>query len=191
MNANSYNSEHWWDDINNLAQKFVYFVNVQSKQRTPSVILAKQEKEFDQVKITYRGNLRVFKRKVYGKKASEHNIDRHKIIALYIKSFLEVSPFYVKSRNKPFHIRGSNKQEKTQKTIGVQDLPNEFFSFELMKLILTAWNQSKEGIHMDKNEKKWFIILLNHLKLNISTLDVLSLAQIIYYIEDKYISIHT
>jgi hypothetical protein len=59
-----------------------------------------------------------------------------------------------------------------------------------MNLILTAWNQAEEGIRMDENEKKWFIILLNHFRLNINTLDVLSLAQIIYYIENKYIITH-
>jgi hypothetical protein len=81
-------------------------------------------------------------------------------------------------------IKSRNKQERSV----VQSLPNEYFSLELMNLILTSWNQSKEGIRMDKNEEKWFIILLNHFRLNINTLDVLSLAQIIYYIENKYIS---
>jgi hypothetical protein len=54
-----------------------------------------------------------------------------------------------------------------------------------MNLVLTAWNQLKKGIRMDENEKKWFVILLNHYRQNLNALDVLSLAQIIYYIEDK------
>jgi hypothetical protein len=170
-----FSSEVWWEDIKDLARKFIRFVNEHSEQKPASVLLKIQEKEFNRVKSTYFSNLQVFKRKAYGKEVNEHRIDRHKIIALYIKSFLEVSPFYTESRSK---------QERT----AAQSLPNEFFSLELMNLILTAWNQSEKGIRMDKNEKKWFIILLNHFRLNIDTLDVLSLAQIIYYIENKYIS---
>jgi hypothetical protein len=169
-----FNSEVWWEDIKDFAGKFVKFVNEHNKQVTPPIILKIQEKEFSRVKSVYFSNLQIFKKKAYGKDASKHKIDRHKIIALYIKSFLEVSPFYVEGRKK---------QERTT----VQSLPNEYFSFELMNLILTAWNQSETGIRMDENEKKWFVILLNHFRLNINTLDVLSLAQIIYYIDDKYI----
>ena len=115
-----------------------------------------------------------FKNKVYGKKASENKIDRHKIIALYIKSFLEVSPFYVENH-------------KNQTRTIIQNYPNEYFSMELMFLILMAWNKKECEIHMDEKERKWLIILLNHYKQEINSLDVLSLSQIIYYIEDKYI----
>ena len=170
-----FNSEVWWEDIKDFAGRFVKFVNKQSEQKEPPIVLKIQEKEFNRVKSVYFSNLQIFKRKAYGKDVSEHRIDRHKIIALYVKSFLEVSPFYIESRNR---------QERTI----VQKLPNEYFSFELMNLILTAWNQLEEGILMDDNEKKWFIILLNHFRLNINTLDVLSLAQIVYYVEDKYIT---
>jgi hypothetical protein len=51
-----------------------------------------------------------------------------------------------------------------------------------------AWDETKSPIKMNEQEIKWFVILLNHFRLNINTLDVLSLAQIIYYIEDKYIA---
>jgi len=169
-----FSSEIWWEDIKDLAGRFVKFANKQSVSGTMSIVLKIQEKEFNRIKSVYFSNLQIFKKNAYGKDASEHRIDRHKIIALYIKSFLEVSPFYIESHGK-------------QKRTVVQSLPNEYFSFELMNLILTAWNESEKGILMDENEKKWFIILLNHFRLNINTLDVLSLAQIIYYIEDKYI----
>jgi len=170
-----FNSEVWWEDIKNFATEFIKLANAKDKQRKNPVVLKVQDREFDRVKAVYSFNLQIFKKKAYGKYVSEHKIDRHKIIALYIKSFLEVSPFYVD---------GHGRQEKTV----VQSLPNEFFVFELMNLILTAWNQVNEGISMEENEKKWFIILLNHFRLNINTLDVLSLAQIIYYIENKSIS---
>ncbi|WP_461255302.1 hypothetical protein [Treponema sp. R80B11-R83G3] len=176
-NEYNFNSKVWWEDIKDFAERFVTFVNKQSEQKESQIVLKIQPKEFERVKHAYFSNLQIFKRKVYGKNVSEHRIDRHKIIALYIKSFLEISPFYTK---------GDNKYKRTT----VQSLPNEYFSLEIMNLIITAWNQSEEGIRMDENEKKWFIILLNHYRLNINTLDVLSLAQIIYYIEDKYIRIN-
>jgi len=169
-----FNSEVWWEDIEKFAGKFAGFVNGQGGQKQTPVVLKIQKREFNRVKAVYFGNLQVFKKRVYGKDVSEHRIDRHKIIALYIKSFLEVSPFYIESQNE-------------QKRTVVQSFPNEYFSFELMKLILSSWNNFEEGIYFDENEEKWFIILLNHFRLNINTLDVLSLSQLIYYIEGKYI----
>jgi len=170
-----FNSEVWWDDITDFARKFIAFVNKQGKQITPPMVQM-QEKEFNRVIPTYYGNLQAFKNNFYGIDGADYRIDRYKITALYIKSFLEVSPFY---------IEGKSSQEKTP----VQRLPNEYFSFELMNLILTAWNKLEEGIRMDANEKELFIILLNHFRLNINSLDVLSLAQIIYYIENKYLKV--
>jgi hypothetical protein len=166
-----YNSEVWWDDIAHYAKLFEEHVNNQ-KDKTNTVLL--KIRGLERVRGTYGSNLYKFKKKVYGRGASKHRIDRHKIIALYIKSFLEVSPFYVEN---------PKREERTE----IQNCPNEYFSFQFMSLILMAWNESNSLINMDKQEKKWFIILLNYFRLNIALLDVLSLAQIIYYIEDKYI----
>jgi hypothetical protein len=44
-------------------------------------------------------------------------------------------------------------------------------------------NGLKKRLSFDKKEKWWFLTLLNHYKLSPSKLDILSLAQIIYYIE--------
>jgi len=101
----------------------------------------------------------------------------HKVAALYIKAFLEVSPFY------SFNRKRVSQNELTE----VQLYPNEYFAMELMNLILISWNKSKTAICMKKNEKDWFIGLLNHFRLDLEELDVLSLASTIYYIEDKYI----
>ncbi|MCL2293390.1 MAG: hypothetical protein FWC36_00760 [Spirochaetes bacterium] len=166
----------WWKDIERLANLFLDFVNKQPKDKTNTLVLKLQG--LNLVKEAYYSNLQAFKKKAYGKNADENRIDNHKIIALYIKSFLEVSPFY---------LEGSSNEPRTE----IQSCPNEYFSFELMNLILTAWNELKEPICLKKEEKKWFIILLNHFRLNtinVNMLDVLSLSQIIYYIEDKYIT---
>ena len=168
-----YNSEVWWPHIVRLADSFVDYINKEQAKKNSKMEVHKL-KRMEEVKNTYYKNIIPFKKRIYGKDASENRIDRHKIIALYIKSFLEVSPFYVENYDNRTCTETLN-------------CPNEYFSLQLMYLILMAWNETKCKIRMDKNEKKWFIILLNHFRLNINTLDVLSLAQIVYYIEDKYI----
>jgi len=166
-----FDSELWWTDIARLSETFLDYIN---RQGNDGPIVKLNPKELAKAKEVYFKNLMAFKNKVYGKKAAINKIDRHKIIALYIKSFLEVSPFHIENR--------SNQVKSI-----IQSYPNEYFSMELMFLILMAWNNKKCEIEIDEKEKKWFIILLNHFKLEINTLDVLSLSQIIYYIEDKYI----
>jgi len=167
-----FDSEHWWPEIAIFAVSFLEYIN---KQAGNGLEVKLKQKKLEKVKETYFRNLSAFKAKVYGREASKHKVDRHKIAALYIKSFLEVSPFYVENHDN---------QNRTK----IQSCPNEYFSMQLMYLILAAWNEEKYGIRMIENEEKWFIILLNNYKLDINTLDVLSLAQIIYYIEDKYIN---
>jgi len=168
-----FDSEHWWPGIERFAAIFLGDNNKQTGDDEPEVKL--KPNGLEKVKEVYFKNLMAFKNKIYGSKAAENRIDRHKMTALYIKSFLEVSPFYVEGRRD---------QDRTI----IQSCPNEYFSMELMCLILTAWNDKKCGVRMTEHEEKWFIILLNHYRLEINTLDVLSLAQIIYYIEDKYIN---
>jgi len=173
MRKYRFDSEIWWPPIEELAQKFVIYINKQSNEGRGTL----EYKRLEMVKDTYYKNMTFFKKRIYGKDANKNRIDRHKIIALYIKSFLEISPFYVKNHNSQNHSK-------------VLACPNEYFSLHLMYLILTAWNKKEFKNNMEETERKWFIILLNHFKLSINTLDILSLAQIIYYIEDKYIG-HT
>jgi len=169
-----FDSAVWWPQIEELAQNFVGYINNKHGNEGMGTL---EYKKLEIVKNTYFINLSFYKKKIYGKDANKNRIDRHKIIALYIKSFLETSPFYVKNYN----------SQNRSKTLAC---PNEYFALHLMYLILTAWNKKEFKKNMEDTEKKWFIILLNHFKLNINALDVLSLAQIVYYIEDKYIG-HT
>lgn len=164
-------SEIWWPDIAHFADNFLDYVNSQEKNE-PKISI--EQNKMERVRGAYARNLKMFKRKIYGKEASNNRIDRHKIIALYIKSFLEVSPFHIENR------------KNLRRTI-IHNCPNELFSMELMHLMLLSWNEKKCEILMTEHEKDWFVKLLNHFKLEINALDVLSLAQIIYYIEDKHI----
>jgi len=179
-NGCRFHSEHWWPNITSLANSFLDFVNQQMNDNVTTLNL--KMKKLERVKDVYHKNLIVFKRRFYGKKETDQpNLDVHKIIALYIKAFLDVSPFY--TFNLKLNSQNSSKE--------VQLYPNEFFAMELMNLILISWNDSKTPISMKENEKKWFIGLLNHYRLDMEKLDILSLAHIIYYIEDKYLSSRT
>jgi len=175
MNKNSFNSDIWWPDIEKFACLFMDFINnkvlkVDDKQKFLNM------KSLELVKEAYFKNLYVFKKRFYGKDASKKRLDRHKIAALYIKSFLEISPFYLDIRKPDKNL------------LKVLKFPNEYFSVELMKLILLGWNKTDNKIFTDKNEKKWFLVLINHFRLDLDTLDILSLAQIIYYIEKNYLA---
>jgi hypothetical protein len=175
-NSRGFNSQPWWPHITRLANAFVDFVNHQTNGNGNAAVL--KMKNLEQVKDTYHKNLKAFKRKFYGKKNTDkHNLDVHKIVALYINAFLDVSPFYI------FNLKHGIKSNFTE----VQLYPNEYFTMELMKLILISWNESKNVIRIKENERKWFIGLQNHFRLDMIKLDILSLASIIYYIEDKYL----
>ena len=136
-----FNSESWWSDITCFADTFLEYIN---KQAGDGPIVKLERKELEKTKEVYYRNLITFKNKIYGKNASENKIDRHKITALYIKSFLEILPFYVESH------------KKQTRTI-VQNCPNEHFLMQLMFAILSAWKKKECEIHMKKNERKWFI----------------------------------
>jgi hypothetical protein len=174
--SKKFNSEHWWGAIERLAGLFVVFAN-QRTNSDASVIKIKKD-SLEKAKEVYYRNMIDFKRRFYGKKKTDPpNLDVHKVIALYIKAFLDVSPFYT------LNLKRGNQNNFTE----VQLYPNEYFAMELMNLILISWNDSKTPICMKKNEKEWFIGLLNHFRLDMKKLDILSLASIIYYIEDKYL----
>jgi hypothetical protein len=171
----------WWPSITKLAEEFIKFVN---EQTNGNVEL--KEKDFEQVKDAYQKELRAFERKFYGKRKKDnednednkHNLDAHKIAALHIKAFLDVSPFYTLN----------SKHVNQEEFMDVQLYPNEIFAMHLMNLILISWSGLEIKICMEDKEMKWFIGLLNHFRLDIDKLDILSLSSIIYYIEDKYLN---
>ena len=178
MSEYRFHSEHWWNPIKKFAGQFRSWVNDHSPNRSVSL----ECRDLEYVKKAYVKNLTTFRRWFYGKLDSNNddeqrpNLDRHKICALYIKSFLEISPFYIKN------YRNRDVSEKTLM------YPNEYFCLELMKLILMAWNKTNCEININDIERTWFIGLLNHFRLEPDTLDILSLSQIIYYIEKQYIN---
>jgi len=159
-------SRIWWATIEDLAKNFVISLNKKGNKK-----IRLDDKKLESAFEMYEQNWWAFKKQVYGENAEEERIDRHKIISLYILSFLAKKPFVkVNSRNKCVDYYLS--------------LANELFCLAIMQILLSAWNSYK-FFSMNKNEKKWFLILLNNFKTsNPSNVeDILSLSQAIYYIE--------
>lgn len=181
-------SRFWWEHIKTLARHFEADLN---KKGYGSVRIKLSETKLESALDMYERNWQKFKEGTYGEAKNDNRIDRHKIIAIYMQAFLAEKPFSLSvPENKDMDLHFP--------------LANEFFSLFFMETVITAWRHGEKDadyisnpagmnsvcisdiFKMEKNEMKWFIILLNHLKLNPKKLDILSLAQIIYYIEKPY-----
>jgi hypothetical protein len=167
--------DYWWPHIKLLAKSFEE--NLNKKGKETSVRIKFDDKKLDSALSRYVRKWAYFKSKIYGNNVDDKRIDRHKIIALYIECFL---------RERPFRVEGSLKDENVDLHFM---LAHEFFSLSFMDAVINSWHGKTESFKMQPKEKKWFIILLNHFSLNPSALDILSLAQIIYYIEKPYSSL--
>ena len=172
-------SRVWWSTIKKLAIKFETVLN--KKYNKNSVFFKLDINKFDSALDMYEQSWWAFKKDVYGERANEEHIDRHKIISLYILSFLIKRPFHIVNK----------KEENADERF----LANELFSLTVMEALISAWNGDKI-FSMNENEKRWFVILLNYFKIKLkksnssyissdpsSVTDILSLSQIIYYIE--------
>ncbi|MDR0516877.1 MAG: hypothetical protein LBH25_07530 [Fibromonadaceae bacterium] len=141
-----------------------------------------------------------FKEHVYGEIAEKKHIDRHKIAALYILSFLAKRPFVV--RPSDARLGHLEKIDEDRSFLLDQNnrrllLANELFCYVILRDILFSWDDKKDTpFDMEENKKAWFMILLNSYSFKLepeSNSQVmsdeslfLSLSQIIYYIEEKY-----
>jgi hypothetical protein len=180
--------DYWWPAIKQLAEQFEKDLN--DKGNRNSVFIQFDVEAFESALKMYERGWWSFKEHVYGKTAKEERIDRHKIISLYILSFLV---------KRPFSARISQETKDVDKRPFL--LANELFSLAILQALIFAWNKNKNIFKINENEKKWFIILLNYLNFKLTDpnkpfisddpsdmVDFLSLAQIIYYIEKSYIN---
>jgi len=177
-------SRIWWPKIKNLAEKFEIALNsIGSKNST---FIQLDTKKLDESLEIYERGWWCFKEYVYGETAEEKRIDRHKIIALYILSFLI---------KRPFEIRVHPENKEADRRLF---LANELFSLAVMRDLLSAWNENKL-FGISANERKWLVILFNLFKLKFiksnqlrisddpsNVTDLLALSQIVYYIENAY-----
>jgi len=174
--------DFWWDTIKDIANAFEKsliedfgFVQLDIKKLNGALEM-------------YERGWWSFKEQVYKKKAKEELIDLHKIIAIYILSFLKTEPFH------------PSEPESDDDDKELVFLANEYFCLAIAQAIIRAETKSDKIFQMSENDIDWFIILLNNIKLkhdelntsNISPdnksdmVDILSLAQIVYYIERLY-----
>jgi hypothetical protein len=175
----------WWTTIEQIAEQFE--VNLKEIGKKYSVSVQLDINKLKEAFEIYELGWWTFKEYVYGQNAKKERIDRHKIAALYILSFL---------MKRPFSVKVYPENEDVDRKLF---LANELFSLAIMQLIIFGWEKDFKVFQMDKEEKKWFVILLNYFKLNFvksnpshisddpsSVSDILSLSQIIYYIEKSY-----
>lgn len=181
--------EYWWPTIRNIADNFEKAL-IGENNKNSGLIQLDAEKLEEALKMYEIGWWR-FKECVYSKRAKEERIDRHKIIAIYTLSFLTKKPFSAR-------IHPENKDKDKERLF----LANEYFSLAITLALISAWENKDKIFNMDENEKKWYIIFLNNFKLKLEKInqspispddpdkmvDILSLSQIIYYIEKSYLN---
>jgi len=185
------NLRAWWELMEQAANKYEVRL-IGSSSDFFQLDIKELKSAFDM----YERSWETFKVHVYSEQAKEKHIDRHKVIALYILSFLA---------KEPFHPCNPLKQESADEDQRLFFLANELFSFEIMLIMINGWNKVDNKIYnMSENEKEWFVILLNRLKLKMRKANInsisdkthpdkaetisifLALAQIVYYIEKAY-----
>jgi hypothetical protein len=178
-NPKSTSRDFWWPTIKDIANNFEKFLIEDFG------IVQLDAKKLDKALEMYERGWWSFKEQVYGKRSNEERIDLHKIIAIYILSFLKTEPFH------------PSEPESDDDAKELVFLANEYFSLIIAQGLIFAETKNNKIFQMSENDKNWFIILLNNLKLkhwelNISNIspdnksdmvDILALAQIIYYIE--------
>jgi len=172
----------WWPTIKELAKN--YEKALIEDFGTVQLI----DKRLEDALNIYERGWWSFKEQVYKKNAKEERIDLHKIIAIYILSFLKTEPFHF----------GEPESKDDNKELAY--LANEYFCLDITRVLISARAEKDNVFKMSENDKNWFIILLNNLKLKQTELntayispdkktdmvDILALAQIVYYIEKAY-----
>ena len=174
--------DFWWPTIKNIADNFEKFL------MEDFGVVQLNTKKLDEALEMYERGWWAFKEQVYRKNAKEELIDLHKIIAIYILSFL---------KTEPFHPSEPESEDDSKELVF---LANEYFCLVIVQGLIFAETKNNKIFQMSENDKNWFIILLNNLKLkhvklntvNISPdnksdmVDILSLAQLVYYVEKSY-----
>jgi len=174
--------DYWWDTIKEIADHF-------EKTLIADVgIVQLDTAKLDEALDMYEQGWWSFKEQTYKKNAKQELIDLHKIIAIYILSFL---------KKELFHFSEPESKDDDKEPAF---LANEYFCLAIAQVLMRAETKTDKIFHMSENDKNWFIIYLNNLKLkhadlnaaNISPdnksdmVDILSLAQIVYYIGKIY-----
>jgi hypothetical protein len=125
----------------------------------------------------YHVSADLLKQEIFSISAQNSYLDRHKIAALYIRSFLIYQPFFL-----DIPAETDNK-DRCLTTV----LSNEYFSIAYLAVLFKGWNKEfDKALQMDARYKFDFIKLLYRYKKDISKLDPLALSNIICLIEKHY-----
>jgi len=125
----------------------------------------------------YHRTASLLKFEIFGSNTYQEHIDHHKIIALYIRSFLKYQPFFLDIPD----------TTKNYKTCRYTQLPNEYFIIDYMETIFKAANNDINGeLLMDAAYEDYFIRLLYDYKKNLSKLHPKYFAHDIFHIEQRY-----
>jgi len=125
--------------------------------------------------IDYHYNVNLYKNEIFNKDTGK--VDYHKIVALYIRSFLKYKPFFF---DEP-------KETKNVETCLYTEFSNEYFVIVLLEVMLKTWNEDFDSIlKMDQNYQDEFIKLLFYYKEDINRFDMVSFSNTIFFIEQQH-----
>ena len=146
-NPKSTSRDFWWLTIKDIADNF------EKMLIEDFGIVQLDNKKFTEALEMYELGWWKFKEHVYGRKAKEERIDLHKIIAIYVLSFLKTEPFH------------PSEPETDDDSKEMVFLANEYFSLVIVQGLIFAETRNNKIFQISENDKNWFIILLNNLKL--------------------------
>ena len=174
-----FGSDEWIPDLQELC--FEVLKNLQNRPggrflRFRDELVGTKEKP-GKIVEEYHVSVASLKWELFGNNAPNSHLNRHKIAALYIRSFLIHQPFIL-----DIPAETTNK-DRCLNTV----LSNEYFSIAYLAAIFKAWsNKFDWTLQMDAGYKFDFIKLLYRYKKNIALLDPLALSNIISLIEKHF-----
>ena len=168
-----FSSEHWFKDLERLA--YGVLKNFNTKKGGTHLYI--NDANLKNIKTDYFNFMTSFKEEIFKDKFKESKIDKHKIIAIYIKAIL---------KNKPFSFKPLEDYD-SKKIIWLVMTANEYFIITVIAAILKGWHGDQtHKLRIPDYYRKCLIILFHHYLNNLSSLDIVSLSHIIFFIEKNF-----
>jgi len=170
-NLPDYPTKNWYLGIKNHALNFLSYLTKEKKSKNIKL----DEGRFKNIFRYFYVTMTDMKQRIYKSNDPKNNFDKHKILAIYIKSILV---------NRPFQIDSKIRYDYSP----AERIANEIFCISLIELVLIAYEPSEphKRLVIPRHEKNWFVRLLNYHSIFPDTLDILSMSQIIYYLEKEF-----
>jgi hypothetical protein len=177
--VSSFGSDAWLPHVKDLFSE--YLKNLQRRPGGKFLKLREEiigsEGKWGILVEDYHGMVEEFKVEIFGAAASRSYIDCHKIAAIYIKSLLIHKPFF---NDRP-------DETKFFEVSWYCKLANEFFVLPYLETVFVAWTGHIDyRLRILPKYRNSFIKLLHHYLCEPESLDILSLANIIYLIEQLF-----